>query len=64
MSQYIISPVTQYDSDKQLWETYIGKDNTNKSLIVSVWGKTKEDSIYKAAILINLFSWVDFDNHS
>jgi hypothetical protein len=54
MSQYIISPVTSYDSDKQLWETYIGKDNTNKSLVVSVWGRTKEASRDNADLFLKL----------
>lgn len=63
MSQYIISPVTSYDSDKQLWETYIGKDNTNKSLVISVWGKTKEGSRDNADIFIKLMGWTDLDNN-
>lgn len=53
---YIISKVTLYDSDQELWETKVGKDNANKDLTYSCWGKNKEESRDRAYNLVALLN--------
>ena len=52
IKKYIISDYTAYDSDKQLWETYIGKDDENMTLLFSCWGLNKEESRLIASSLL------------
>lgn len=49
---YKISPITVFDNDHQLWETYVGIDSKEMPLLYSCWGKTKVESIDKAEELI------------
>lgn len=41
---YIISPITVFDEDKELFETHIGLDDEARTLLLSAWGKTEEES--------------------
>lgn len=41
---YIISQITVLDDDKELYETYVGLDNKEKTLLFSAWGKTEKES--------------------
>jgi len=48
---YIISPITVFDEDKELFETHIGLDNEERTLLLSVWGKTEDQSRLIAQIM-------------
>ena len=41
---YIISPITVHDEDKDLFETHIGLDNEERTLLLSVYGKSEDES--------------------
>lgn len=41
---YVTAPITVLDDDKELYETYIGLDNKEKTLLFSAWGKTEKES--------------------
>lgn len=41
---YVISQITVLDEDKELYETHIGIDNKEKTLLLSAWGKTANES--------------------
>lgn len=41
---YKISPITVLDEDKDLYETHIGLDNEEQTLLLSAWGKTEKES--------------------
>ena len=41
---YIISQITVFDEDKELFETHIGLDDEARTLLLSAWGKTEEES--------------------
>jgi len=49
---YIISPITVFDNDHELWETHVGVDSDKKPLCYSVWGKTEQISRVLAAVLV------------
>ena len=49
---YIISPISVFDNDHQLWETYIGMDSKEKPLCFSCWGKTELESRINADNLV------------
>lgn len=48
---YIISPVTTYDDENQLFETKIGDDSPEMKLLFSVWGPNEKVSRNNAVIL-------------
>lgn len=53
MNKYIISPTTTYNEDELLWETKVGYDDEEKTLIFIVCGKTWLESKSRAeAIMI------------
>jgi hypothetical protein len=65
MSQYIISPVTLWDSEKELWETHIIHIKDKKRRFVySAWGRTEEESSSRAYILQVLLDSSNGVNHS
>lgn len=41
---YVISPITVFDDEKELFETHIGLDDEAKTLLLSAWGKTEHES--------------------
>lgn len=41
---YVISPITVFDDEKELFETHIGLDDEAKTLLLSAWGKTEAES--------------------
>ncbi len=41
---YEVSPITVLDEDKELFETHIGLDNKEKTLVLSVWGSSEGQS--------------------
>lgn len=38
---YIVSPITVFDEDKELWETYVGFDSDSKPILFSCWDKSQ-----------------------
>jgi hypothetical protein len=49
---YIISPITVFDNDHQLWETHVGFDSKGKPLLYSCWGETEEESRERAIEMV------------
>jgi len=49
---YIISKITVFDNDHELWETHVGLDSEGMPLLYSCWGKTEEESKDRAEELI------------
>lgn len=56
MTKYIVSPLTSYDEDQQLYYTYVGLDNRFKSLLYSCWGMTEKESRERAEALVKLLT--------
>ena len=52
--KYIISPVTSYDQDEELWFTKVGTDGKGMPLLFICAGKTEEESRGRAEKLITL----------
>ena len=53
---YIISPITVFDNDHELFETHVGRDLEGMPLDYSVWGETEEDSRNEAIALIDILN--------
>lgn len=51
---YIISPVTVFDEENELFETKIGLDNKEMTLLISAWGPTQESSRKRATDFVEL----------
>ena len=54
--KYIISPVTSYDQDEELWFTKVGTNGRDMPLLFISAGKTKEESQENATKLVKLLS--------
>lgn len=52
---YLISPITVLDDDKGLFETHVGLDNKEMTLLISVWAETAEASRQKATEIVEMF---------
>jgi hypothetical protein len=53
---YIISKLTTYDSDDQLYYTKIGQNNAEMSLFCIVAGKSIKESKERAEIVLKLLT--------
>jgi len=42
--QLVVSKETFYDEERELYYTYIGKSAPKRELLITAWGKTKEES--------------------
>ena len=51
--KYIISPVTLYDNDLEMYSTKVGYEGKNMPLLYSVWGNSEQESRVRAALLID-----------
>jgi len=49
---YIVSLITVFDNDNQLWETLIGIDSPEMPLLYSCWGETEWESRKAAETLV------------
>ncbi len=56
MKKYIISPITVFDNDHELWETYVGTNEKDMPLLFSAWGKNEKESRIAAQIIVDLLS--------
>ena len=54
--KYIISPVTSYDQDEELWFTKVGTNGKDMPLLFISAGKTKEESQENANRLVRLLN--------
>jgi len=52
--KYIISPVTSYDQDEELWFTKVGTNGRDMPLLFISAGKTPEESRERAEKIITL----------
>ena len=62
-NKYIISPVTTYNFDEQLFETKIGLSGSDMPLHYLVYGNSKEISRLRANQLIDLLNSVIAVHH-
>jgi hypothetical protein len=53
---YIISPVTTFDEDEELWQTKVGTKGKNMLLHYTVWGVSQENSRSKAEALARILT--------
>lgn len=51
MKKYIVSPITTFDEDEELWGTKVGLDGEGMPLHFTCWGKTEKESRERAAVL-------------
>ena len=56
IKKYIISPVTSYDQDEELWFTKVGTNGKDMPLLFISAGKTKEESQENANRLVRLLN--------
>jgi hypothetical protein len=56
--KYIISPITVFDNDHELWETYVGTNEEGMPLLYSAWGKTESESRISAQTICDLLTLV------
>ena len=54
IKKYIISPVTSYDQDEELWFTKVGTNGKDMPLLFISAGKTEEASRENANKLVEL----------
>lgn len=40
----VVSNETFYDEERELFYTYVGKSAPKRELLITAWGKTKEES--------------------
>jgi hypothetical protein len=52
-SNYIISPISTYDDDLEMFSTKIGQKGKDMLLLYSTWGKTEQESRIRAELLID-----------
>jgi hypothetical protein len=55
-AKYIISPVTFYDADLELFYTHIVNNDEDKRFYATVYGSTKQESRSEAKRLVYLLS--------
>lgn len=55
-SKYIVSPITVFDNDHELWETHVGTNEEGMPLLFSAWGKSESESRIAAQILCDWLS--------
>jgi macrodomain Ter protein organizer (MatP/YcbG family) len=48
MKKYVISPITLFDADENLYFTKMGVEGKNMPLHYTVWGKTSDESRKRA----------------
>jgi len=53
---YIVSQITSYDNDNELFETYIGLQNKEMTLLYSAWGSTEKESRLMAVRICKLLN--------
>ena len=63
MTKYIISPITTYNEEEQLFETKIGLDDKDMTLHYLVYGKSDQTSKDRAKGLIELLNAIITDNY-
>ena len=51
---YVISPVTLYDNDEQLYYTKVGLKGKNMDLLYTCWGKSASESRVSAEKLMDI----------
>ena len=51
---YVISPVTLYDNDEQLYYTKVGLKGKNMDLLYTAWGKSAYESRVSAEKLMDI----------
>jgi len=56
MKEYIVSPVTVYDDDNQLWGTKVGCNGKDMPLLCVAYGKTEEKGRAEAEKIASLYS--------
>lgn len=56
MKKYIVADEALYDADKDLWGTYIGLSDKNKSLTCTAWGNSEQQSKERARRLGDLLN--------
>lgn len=54
---YIISKETFYDEERELFYCYIGKDNREKTLLLTVWGVTEQAARISAEKFLELLTY-------
>lgn len=52
----ILAGETFYDEERELYYTYIGYDNKEKTLLLSVWGKTEVACMFNAEEILETLS--------
>jgi len=52
-TNYIISPISTYDDDLEMFSTKIGQKGKDMPLLYSTWGKTELESRVRAELLID-----------
>lgn len=55
-NEFIISPITTYDEENELWETKIGVNTIGMPLYYVAYGKNKEESYDRAKTLVSVLS--------
>jgi len=53
---YIISPITVFDEENELFETKIGLNNKEMTLLFSAWGDTAQKSRVMAEKLVKILT--------
>lgn len=54
--KYIASKHSFFREEEELFETYVGIDNQEMTLLYSAWGKTEEESLALAQKLAELLN--------
>jgi len=56
MINFMVSPITVYDEDEELYATKVGEKDRNMDLFYTAWGKNYEESRKNAFKLLQLLN--------
>lgn len=56
MKNYIISPVTVYDDEQELFGTKVGEKGKEMALFAIIYGKNEEESRHNAAAVMHFLN--------
>lgn len=58
-TRFVAASEAFYDDEKELWGTYIGKDEPGKPLFATIWGTTSSKSTFLALKYAELLNFYD-----
>jgi hypothetical protein len=58
--KFIVSPVTTFNEDEELWETKVGREGKDMPLVATFYGNTEKESKKRAEAFCKIMNVVDY----